>query len=227
VRFPDLTHSTLADGRTNLVVSEPTAPAKPVIGRRSLPKRAGSGRRQRLDRRPLYKAPRGGVGREQRFHLAPQLAIVAARTADEPLPDLSIFPPEIMQYTSPLGTHFDAFPLHVLTTASLAALGRHAPDAHADVRRFRPNLLIEPSVTTADWVEIEWCGKRLRIGSAQLTIEMPCVRCVMPTLPQPELPKEPSVLRTIVREAGQNLGVYATVAAPGAVVVGDAVELLD
>ena len=40
-----------------------------------------------------------------------------------------------------------------------------------------------------------------------------------------ELPKDPSVLRTIVRDANQNLGVYATVEKAGPVAVGDRVEL--
>ena len=48
----------------------------------------------------------------------------------------------------------------------------------------------------------------------------------MTTLPQGELPKDSSVLRTIVREAAQNLGVYGTVATPGRIAVGDAVELV-
>jgi hypothetical protein len=66
-------------------VSKSTASLQPVIAPRSVPKRAGGGRRQRLDRGPLYKAPGGGVRPEQRFHLTPQLAIFAAGTADEPL----------------------------------------------------------------------------------------------------------------------------------------------
>ena len=43
--------------------------------------------------------------------------------------------------------------------------------------------------------------------------------------PQDELPQDPTVLRTIVREGGQNAGVYATIVAEGTVRIGDAVEL--
>jgi MOSC domain-containing protein YiiM len=43
---------------------------------------------------------------------------------------------------------------------------------------------------------------------------------------QADLPKDPRVLRTIVREAGQNLGAYASIQTPGRVSVGDEVELL-
>ena len=66
----------------------------------------------------------------------------------------------------------------------------------------------------------------LGFGAAQIKIEIPCVRCVMTTLPQGDLTKDPGVLRTIVRDAAQNLGVYATVASRGPVAVGDAVELI-
>ena len=155
-----------------------------------------------------------------------ELREIFGRTADEPLPDLSVFPPEIMEYTSPRGTYFDAFPLHLLTTASLAALGARTPSARFDVRRFRPNVLVETAGGTG-LVETEWLGQMLRIGSARIKIEVPCVRCVMTTLPQGDLVKDSSVLRTIVRDAAQNLGVYATVVSPGRVAVGDAVELIE
>jgi MOSC domain-containing protein YiiM len=42
---------------------------------------------------------------------------------------------------------------------------------------------------------------------------------------QADLPRDPSVLRTIVREANQCLGVYASVIEAGNVGTGDPVEL--
>jgi uncharacterized protein YcbX len=154
-----------------------------------------------------------------------ELRGIFGRTADEPLPDLSVFPPEIMEFTSPLGTYFDAFPLHLLTTATLATLAAHEPGARFDVRRFRPNVVIETPADVRGLAEVDWCGRTLAVGGARVQVTVPCVRCVMTTLPQAELPKEPRVLRTIVREAAQNLGVYATVVAPGEMAVGDSVTL--
>ena len=66
-----------------------------------------------------------------------------SREDGEPVPDLSTFPPEILEFTSPPGTYFDAFPIHMLTTASLELMSRLNPAAAWDVRRFRPNFLIE------------------------------------------------------------------------------------
>jgi uncharacterized protein YcbX len=155
-----------------------------------------------------------------------ELRELFGRTPDEPLPDLSIFPKEIFEFTSPLGTYFDAFPLHLLTTASLNALSQRNPAAQWDTRRFRPNFVIETTVEQQGLVEIGWCGRSLRIGGLTLQCNLPTPRCVMTTQAQAGLAKDPSVLRTIVRDADQNLGVYGVIQTPGRVTVGDTVEIL-
>ena len=165
-------------------------------------------------------------GRPDNADFETELRSIFGRLPDEPLPDLTGLPPEVFEFTSPLGTYFDAFPVNVLTRASLAELAARNPSAQFDRRRFRPNFLVEPLDGRRGLIENEWCGKNLRIGGAVLAITMPAMRCVMTTLAADELPKDPSVLRTIVRDASQNLGVYATVAETGKVQVGDAVELL-
>jgi hypothetical protein len=155
-----------------------------------------------------------------------ELRELFGRTPDEPLPDLSIFPKEIFEFTSPLGTYFDAFPLHLLTTASLNALSQRNPAAQWDTRRFRPNFVIETTVEQQGLVEIGWCGRSLRIGGLTLQCNLPTPRCVMTTQAQAGLAKDPSVLRTIIRDADQNLGVYGVIQTPGRVTVGDTVEIL-
>jgi len=152
-----------------------------------------------------------------------ELREIFGRLPDEPLPDLSVFPPEVMEFTSPLGTYFDAFPVHLLTTATLGTLGRHTPGSRADVRRFRPNFVLEP-VGDGDLPELAWCGSVVRLGDAEIRVEVPCARCVMTTVEQGDLPKDPAVLRAIVGALEQNLGVYATVVTPGRVAVGDDVR---
>jgi uncharacterized protein YcbX len=150
---------------------------------------------------------------------------VFGRLENEPLPDFSTLPPQILEFTSPFGTFFDAFPFLFLTTASLSALASCNPTADFDSRRFRPNVVVETESGLEGLVEAEWSGRTVRIGATRIKLEMPCVRCVIPTLDQPDLRKDPSVLRTIVRDAAQNLGAYATIAAGGTIALGDKVAL--
>jgi len=147
---------------------------------------------------------------------------------DEPLPDLSPFIGlGLDSYAFPVGSYFDAFPLHVLTTATLAHLTSLNSGARFDVRRFRPNLLLEFGAERVGLVESEWLGKTLRVGAAELKLAAACPRCVMTTLPQDDLPKDPSILRTIVTGAASNVGVYASFAgaSPATIAVGDPVEI--
>ena len=132
-----------------------------------------------------------------------------SREPHEALPDLSQLPPEILEFTSPLGTYFDAFPIHVLTTASLQAMARFNATVAWDVRRFRPNFLIASADGLEGLIEAGWGGRHLRIGTLELKCEIPTVRCGMTTHAQDGLPKDPSVLRSIVKDADQNLGIYA------------------
>lgn len=154
-----------------------------------------------------------------------QLRESFSREPGEPVPDLSTLPAELFEFTSPPGTYFDAFPIHLLTTASLAMMARLNPAATWDVRRFRPNFLIETEPQIKGLVEAEWAERKLRIGGVELKGEIPTPRCGMTIQAQAGLAKDPSVLRTIVRDADQNLGIYASVITPGEVRVGDLVEL--
>jgi uncharacterized protein YcbX len=177
--------------------------------------------RQPAERRDHYRR-----GRPDHADLETELREIFGRLPDEPLPDLSALPRELFEFTSPLGTYFDAFPIHLLTTASLRALAARNPAAQFDRRRFRPNLLVESPEGVSDLVEFDWCGRRLRVGTAELSITMPTMRCSMTMRPVDDLPADPTVLRTVVRDAGQNLGVYAAVEQPGRVAVGDRIELI-
>jgi uncharacterized protein YcbX len=148
-----------------------------------------------------------------------------SREPNEPIPDLSTLPAELFEFSSPRGTYFDAFPIHVLTTASLEMMARLNPTSNWDLRRFRPNFLIETRPDIKGLVEAEWDGRKLHVGGVELKCEIPTVRCGMTMQAQAGLEKDPSILRSIVRDADQNLGIYASVIGPGEVRVGDSVEL--
>jgi len=62
-----------------------------------------------------------------------ELRGVFGRTEDEPLPDLAQFPPEVMEFESPPGTYYDCWPLMVMSTSALHALGEALPDSVVDV----------------------------------------------------------------------------------------------
>lgn len=147
------------------------------------------------------------------------------RTDDEPLPDVSRFPEFLMEFESPPGTYFDAFPILLMTSESLAHLQRCAPERSFDVRRFRPNVLIETGADTP-FPERDWVGTTLRLGTAELAVTLDCPRCVMTTHGFADLPKDPRIMRTLVRECGGELGVYATVTSPGILRAGDPVEIV-
>jgi uncharacterized protein YcbX len=149
---------------------------------------------------------------------------------DEPLPDLSTLPPEVMRdlgpYIAPLGTLFDTCELHLLSTQSLASLAARLPESAIDVRRFRPNLLVDLPGARDEFPEQALSGRRLRAGTALLEVSFPMMRCGMVTQPQGELPKDPRILRTLVRERKQELGAAVRVLEPGVVAEGDRVEVL-
>jgi hypothetical protein len=151
----------------------------------------------------------------------------------EPLPVLDDLPTDlsiVMEYVSPPGSYFDFFDIHLLSTQSLESLARCAPDSVIDKARFRPNLLVDfPSEASpsGDFPEIELVGRILLIGEAEFEVVMPMMRCVMTTHAQQGLPKDPSIMRTLVRECEMNLGVGIQVRKPGRIRVGDEIRICD
>jgi uncharacterized protein len=120
---------------------------------------------------------------------------------------------------------YDAATVHLLTTSTLARLRALYPSGRFDVRRFRPNVVVETSGPPG-FVEDAWVGKTLTIGDGvELEVTEPCERCVMTTLAQAGLPYDPGILRTVATGNDLNVGVYARVLRGGVVSRGQAVEL--
>jgi uncharacterized protein YcbX len=115
-----------------------------------------------------------------------------------------------------------------MTTGSLRSLQELTPGSRADVRRFRPNVLIAtPDDADDPFPEESWVGRKVACGSAVFEVSAACPRCVMITHAVDDLPTDRAILRTVIRHAHQNLGVYATVVTPGEIAIGDEVRLLD
>lgn len=149
-----------------------------------------------------------------------ELRNIFGREENEPLPDFTVFPPEVMEFESPPGTHYDCWPLLVMTTSALQALRDALPESVIDIRRFRPSIVIDGA--EAGHPEFTWKGRTASIGSAVIEFLDPCPRCVMVTREiNAEIPQDRSILRHIVRDLNQNLGVYARIVQPGRVSVGD------
>ncbi|MDZ7686109.1 MAG: MOSC domain-containing protein [Gammaproteobacteria bacterium] len=146
------------------------------------------------------------------------------RAPDEPLPDLSLFQ-EVIEFESPPGTYFDAFPILIMTQRSLESMAEARPDSHFDVRRFRPNILLEDTDTTSPFPERDWIGKHIRLGEVEFDIVGDCPRCVMTTHGFEDLPKDPGVMRALVQANEGNLGVYARIVAPGQIRLGDTLDV--
>jgi len=127
----------------------------------------------------------------------------------------------------PEGTFFDCAFVHLLTTSTLDRLRMLYPQGRFEVRRFRPNIVVETANGEKDFVEDAWIGHMLAIGDAvRLSITGPCARCVMTTLPQGDLPKDAGILRTAAQHNRANVGVYASVLQGGKVCRRDSIKLM-
>ena len=154
-----------------------------------------------------------------------ELRAVFGRLPDEPLPDLTGFE-ELLEFESPPGTYFDAFPISVMSQQSLATMNQLNGDSLFDVRRFRPNLLVDISGSDQPFPEQAWVGKTLSIGSVKLKIEMTCPRCSMTTHGFDDLPQDAQIMRKLVANSEGNLGTYASVVQAGKVFAGDSVSVV-
>jgi uncharacterized protein len=133
----------------------------------------------------------------------------------------------------PEGSFFDLFPLSVLTTSSLDQLSELEPESRFDVRRFRMNVIVDTPAN--GFVENEWLGRTLAIGDdVQLGVALPDPRCVMPSLAQEDLPRDPRILKALARHnridvAGSLFpcaGVYAVAEVTGTIRKDDRVSLV-
>jgi uncharacterized protein YcbX len=151
-----------------------------------------------------------------------------AAMAEEYWPDMEglEYRDTVTDFGLPQGTFFDAALVHVLTTATLNRLRALYPPGRFEVRRFRPNIVIETANGGTAFVENAWIGRSLAIGDAvRLSITGPCPRCVMTTLAQGDLPRDAGILRTAAQHNQANVGVYASVLQGGMARRGDPVSL--
>ncbi len=132
------------------------------------------------------------------------------------------------------GLFFDGAVIHLLATATLTRLHALYPDGQFAVERFRPNIVVQSANDDEGFTESAWLDRALALGDdVRLEIIGPCVRCVMTTLAQGDLPADPGILRAVAQHnrvsipgygALPSVGVYASVARGGIVRRGDSVR---
>jgi uncharacterized protein len=134
---------------------------------------------------------------------------------------------KVTDETMPSQTFFDVSVIHLLTTSTINRLRELYPEGRFEVRRFRPNIVIESANGEKnDFIENSWVGKKITIGEdILLRVTGPCTRCVMISLPQGDLPQDLGILRTVARYNQVNVGVYASVHHGGTIHRGDPIRL--
>ncbi len=106
----------------------------------------------------------------------------------------------------------------------LGSIGFGYPQGRFEVRRFRPNLVIETGSDAGKFPENEWNEKVLSLGNdVKIKITGACGRCVMTALAQGDLPRDVGVLKTAVHHNRAQVGAYASVLQGGIVHAGDSV----
>lgn len=154
-----------------------------------------------------------------------ELKATFQREPGEPLPDLDSLPQQTRDFVSVPGTFFLVKPFHLLTTATINHLKQHNADSDWAVARFRPNVVIETLPDMTGLVEQAWLNKQLQIGSAMIDCDGATPRCGVVAQQQQGLSVDKHVLRTIVSQADQNLGIYASVTKNAVIHQGDEVFL--
>ena len=209
----------LFDFRANFVVP-PRAAAKAPPVRIALP----DGTTVTSDQRDLNQILSDALNREVTFGAARRGAV----NAEEYWPDMEGLDHRdtVTDFTLPEETFFDCAVVHLLTTATLDRLRELYPQGRFEVRRFRPNIVVQLASGEKGFAENAWIGHTVSIGDeVRLNVTGPCGRCVMTTLPQGDLPKDPGILRTAAQHNQVNVGVYAAVVRGGTIRRGDPVRI--
>lgn len=161
--------------------------------------------------------------------LGKPVTLVAAAESDasraEYFADATDDTSQAIEWTMPEGRFVDAFPVLIMTTAGSRGAGAAYSAGTWDVRRFRPNVLIE--LDGEGWLEDAWANCCLRVGSAQLVPRRRCIRCTMVNRAQPGLDRDVSIYKTLHRTHGGEAGMWTQVMTPGSLSEGDLVDVTE
>ncbi len=125
---------------------------------------------------------------------------------------------QLMQFNHGI---FDEASVSLISLGTIYSLGIECGKS-LDIRRFRPNLLIE-SLTAEPFAEDQWVGQVLQFGSSEgpeISITLRDLRCAMINMDPDTAEIDPVILKSVARVNEVCAGVYATVTKTGTVSVG-------
>jgi uncharacterized protein len=122
---------------------------------------------------------------------------------------------------------FDEAVASAIALGTIRSIAREA-GVDADVRRFRPNLVIDTK-ESGPFEEDRWVGQILQFGGEEdgpaISVTLRDQRCAMINLDPDTAAKNAKVMQTVVRMNDNYAGVYGTVIKTGEVRVGQVVGL--
>ena len=125
---------------------------------------------------------------------------------------------------------FDEACISVISLGTVHAVARESGRDvdRCDLRRFRPNVVIETD-NAEPFEEDRWVGRTLMFGQgnsgAALRVTMRDERCVMVNLDPDTAERDSEVMKTVVRMNENCAGVYGTVVRAGELRIGQVVTL--
>jgi uncharacterized protein len=110
----------------------------------------------------------------------------------------------------------------IINPATVRELSAKA-GATLDTLRFRGNILVDG---LAPWVEFDWAGQTLAIGSARLKVVRPIGRCMATAVNPITAQRDVNVVKALHDQYGHtNFGVYAEVSVGGTIKPGDTITV--
>ena len=178
---------------------------------------AALGRKMILERSSNAHAEHAGIEATTIFADVPIEKVIPGLTAEN-MPD---------NFALERESFFDTAVMHVIASGTLRHMAKLAePGSIFDPRRFRPTIFVDSGERDDGFIEDDWIGGTLAVGSSLKIVALqPALRCVMTTHPQENLPRDYTILRTAAYHHRANVGVFASIGGAGQVKIGDPVYL--
>ena len=120
---------------------------------------------------------------------------------------------------------FDEASVSIVSVATITKIGSEV-GRELDVRRFRPNLVLETTENRA-FEEDSWVGKTISFGdgdkSASVAVTLRDLRCAMLNIDPDTAESDPEISRAVARLNDYFAGAYATVLRAGIIETGQTV----